>query len=195
MGVGLLHAGDGVVDGGVSAGPAVLETVHVVYPFAHAVVGGTLLEDAGAEALDGDDLGDIAGADGGVLEGDGAAEGVADEGEGIAVEGLAQGGHVEDELGQAVLAADGPLAVAVAAQVDGVDGVVVLEGEGHTVPVAGVVAAAVDEEQGRVGLVAPDDVVQLESLRLVVARFGFHRALLPPWMQAKAMAGPSARAG
>jgi hypothetical protein len=44
---------------------------------------------------------------------------------------------------------------------------VVQQGLGDEVPVAGVVAAAVDEQQRGLALVAPDGVVELQPLRCV----------------------------
>jgi len=65
----------------------------------------------------------------------------------------------------------------VAAQVGGVEAVAVGEGLGDGVPVAGVVAATVDEDEGRLPGVAPDGVVQLQALRGVVAGLGFDGVL------------------
>jgi len=61
----------------------------------------------------------------------------------------------------------------VAAQVRRVDTVLVEQRLRDVVPVADVVAAAVDQQQRRLRFVAPDGVVQLQPLRVVVARFGF----------------------
>jgi hypothetical protein len=52
----------------------------------------------------------------------------------------------------------------VAAQVRRVEAVVFDERVGDGVPVADVVAAAVDQQAGRLALVAPDDVVELQPL-------------------------------
>ena len=57
-----------------------------------------------------------------------------------------------------------------------VEAVVIGERVRDGVPVAGVVAAAVDEERGRLRFVAPDDVVQLQPLRREVARLRFDGA-------------------
>jgi len=88
-----------------------------------------------AESLDCHDLGHEAGEDAGVLEGDGAASEWADDGERITIQLPGEHGDIEHELRKAVLAADGPGAVAVAAQVDGVDAVVLLELDCHLVQV------------------------------------------------------------
>jgi hypothetical protein len=50
---------------------------------------------------------------------------------------------------------------------------------GDGVPVARVVAAAVDEQARRLALVSPDGVVEPQPLRLVVARFRFDDASSP----------------
>lgn len=60
-----------------------------------------------------------------------------------------------------------------AAQVRCVDAVIVDEGCCYRVPVARVVAAAMDEEERRLRLVAPNGIVELEALRFVVARLWF----------------------
>jgi hypothetical protein len=66
----------------------------------------------------------------------------------------------------------------VAADVGRVDAVAVDEGVGDGVPVAGMIAAAVDEEERRLALVAPDGVVQLQPLRGVEAGLGLDDGLL-----------------
>jgi len=69
---------------------------------------------------------------------------VADETAGEIVNDVEQRGKIEDVFGDRVGSAFGPGAVAVAAEVQGVDVVVVGEGLGDPVPVAGVVESAVD---------------------------------------------------
>jgi hypothetical protein len=65
----------------------------------------------------------------------------------------------------------------VAAQVGREDPVLPYKRVRDGVPVAGVVAAAVDEEQRRLRFVAPDSVVEPEALRVVVAGRGFYGGL------------------
>ncbi len=96
-----------------------------------------------------------------------------DDGERVAIDLVRERGDVGDEVGHAVLPADRPAAVAVAAQVGRVEAVALHQGVCNTVPVAGVVAPAVDQQHRRLRLVAPHGVVQLQTLRVVVAGFRF----------------------
>ena len=135
-------------------------------------MGGRHLDHGRPPALDGHHLGHPLGEDASILQGHGAPQRVADDGQGVPVYGVGQGGEVEDELGQAVGAADGPVGIAVAAQVGGVNGVAVGQGAGHEVPAAAMVLAAVDQQQGRLGAVAPAHVVQAQTLGVVIEGLG-----------------------
>ena len=99
-----------------------------------------------------------------VLQRDRAAERVADDRDLLDSERAQQLVDVERVVDHGVAAADRPLRVAVAAQVGGDDVEVAPQILRHPVPVAGVVAAAVDQQQRRLVGIPPVDVLQLEAL-------------------------------
>ena len=178
-GICLEHALGGVFEARVAARLAELDAAHLLDPVLHAPVSRAVLLEGRAPALDRDELVDALGDGAGVLERDGAAERVADDGERRAFDLVDEGGDVERELGDRVHAADRPGAVAVAAKVRRVDGIAVDETFGDEVPVAGVVLAAVDQEQRRLTAIAPDDVVELHALRFVIIGAWFDHVRSP----------------
>ena len=87
--------------------------------------------------------------------------------------------EVWDVVGQWVVAALGPFGVAMAPQVTGNHVVVIAERLGQTIPVAGVVASAMHEDQRRVGGISPRPVGQAEALGLVIVLPGLRQGVPP----------------
>jgi len=142
----MLHPRDGIVDRRVATRRAAFKLAHVGDPLPHPEVRRAALHQQGrAQPFDGDDLRHPVRKDAGVLETDPSAHGMTDDRERVVVDGVRQGLDIKHELRHAVLPAHGPIAVAVAAEVGRVDGVAADQRSGDAVPVAGVVAAAVDQ--------------------------------------------------
>ena len=83
----------------------------------------------------------------GIMQHDDPAEGMADQADGELVDDVEQRGEIEHVLGDVVHGAGRPGAVAVSAQVERVDVVVLAQRSRHPVPVARVVQPAVDQHQ------------------------------------------------
>src|SRR5262249_52169251 len=94
---------------------------------------------------------------------------------------LDQLGKIDDVVGKPVLTAGGPIAIAVTAEVEGVDGVTAGERLSDEVPAAGVVAAAVNEDDGLVRRITPEKVVEAKAGGREVAGFGLRFAHVPSW--------------
>ena len=160
----LLHARHRLVEGRVAVRVAARQGAHLADPHLHALVRRRLLaQQLGrrTEPLDRHHLLHPVGIGAGVLQRDRAAERVADDGDLLDAERAQQLVDVERVVDHRVAAADRPLRVAVAAQVGRDDVEVAPQILRDPVPVARVVAAAVDQQQRRLLRVAPVDVVQL----------------------------------
>ena len=66
-----------------------------------------------------------------------------------------------------------PGAVAVAAQIHGVDVKMLTEGAGHPIPIARVIQAAVHQEQRRLAVLSPVPELQLQAMGIVIVRDRF----------------------
>src|SRR5713226_9321574 len=171
----LLHTAEGVLDRRVAPRQPAGERALLADPLVHALgdrLGGARGELARrrAEPLDGDQLRDRLGVDAGVAERDVAAERVGDDRDGrepLLVDELRQ---VVDVARHRVATVRGPLAVAVAAEVGRDHVPVVAERLRRPVPVAAVVAPAVEQHERRLLAVAPVHVVKPQALGEVRAR-------------------------
>ena len=119
------------------------------------------LGDFGADVDEGDGAGQ-GGLERGEAHRDHAAHRVSDDDGGVDLLLGEQGEGVAGHGFGAVFGVAGPLAVAVAALVEGVDVEAVGEVEGDEVPGVGGLVAAVEEEEGRVAGVAPFEQVEAE---------------------------------
>src|SRR5271154_4606749 len=99
---------------------------------------------------------------------------MADQADGKIVDDVEQCGKIEDVLGDGVGGAFGPGTVAVAAEIEGVDMVVVAERLGDPVPVAGMVQGAVDENYGGLMVLAVVPELEFEAVGVEEVRDGFH---------------------
>ena len=171
--IGLLHALEGVFQGGIALRDATGELAQVADPFHQAFVARRrVVRPRGrhAHALDGHELRHRIGVQARIGQGHRAAHGVADQHD-VLQAGLAdQLRDVVDVVDRRVGAAHQPLGIAVAAQVRGDDVVVRLQRLGHPVPVPAMVASAVHQQHGRGAFVAPVHVVQTQPLREVDVR-------------------------
>lgn len=151
MRVGFLHARDGGGEVGVAVRGATFDAAGFLNPVADALRRGGVdaVVAREAEAFDGDEALDTFRVDAGVGGGDDAAERVADDADGLAADDVDHGADVEHMFGDGVERAGRPRAVAVAAEIEGVDVEIVAEGAGDPVPVAGVVESAMDEQKRR----------------------------------------------
>ena len=164
VGVRLMHALHGVVDGGIGARHPAREAVGLRDPFLHALGRGLAphlrhLLPAWPQSLDRHHLCHLVRVHAGVFQGDGPAQGVPDDRDRLQVLLGDELGDVVDVVDHGVAGAVDPLRVPVSAQIGGDDVVVVAQGLRHPVPVAAVVASAVDEEQGRLLFVPPVDIM------------------------------------
>lgn len=115
--------------------------------------------DFGADVVEGD-AGDVLGVAGGVVHGDEAAHGGADDGEALEAEGLADGFEVLDVGVDVVLVGGAPFAFAAAADVEAVDVVVGGEDVGDAVEGVGLAGEAVDhDDDGGAGCAAGEEVM------------------------------------
>ncbi len=112
-----------------------------------------------------------------VLKGDRSAEGVPDDCDRKDVECVEQLRGVERVVDHRVATADGPLGIAVTAQVGRDNVVVAPQVLGDPIPGPGMIAAAVNQEQRRPVVVAPVDVMELEPLRVEIVRRGSDQSL------------------
>src|SRR5258707_4662303 len=92
---------------------------------------------------------------------------MADQAERKVVDDVEERGKIEDMLGDAVGGARRPGAIAVAAQIERVDVIAVAEFLGHPIPIAGVVERAVDQNEGRLAVLAVIPELQLEAVGVV----------------------------
>src|SRR5712671_5676903 len=90
------------------------------------------------------------------------------------VDDIEQRGKIEHMLGHAVHGARSPGAVAVSAQVERIDVVMLAQRARHPVPVARVVQAAVDEYQRGLAVLSVIPELQLQSVRVKKVRDWFH---------------------
>ena len=147
-----------------------LEFVQLVDPTSHSEARWYVLDSCRAQPFDRNHPLNPSGTDAGVLQDNRATERVADERQWISVEVRREGFEVGCELRRAVLAADGPIAVTMPAQVDRIDAEPIDQAVGNAVPVSRVISSAVDENDRRQALIAPNDVMEAKTLRRVVAR-------------------------
>src|SRR5713226_7317756 len=177
--VGFLHAGHGGVGTWVTFRAALLELANGFDPFADALGGWTvyamLLREA--QPFNGDGFPDAGGIDTAITQNDAAAERMADEANGEIVDDVEERGEIEDVLGHTVGGAGRPGAVAVTAQIQGVDVIALAQDARNPIPVASMVQAAVDEDQGGLGVLAVVPELQLEAVGIEEMRNGFHGAL------------------
>src|SRR5215472_9993246 len=88
----------------------------------------------------------------GVVQNDNATERMSDQANREVADDVQQHRKVKNMLSDAVHSAGRPCAVAVAAQVQGVDVIVRAQRSGYPVPAPGVVKAAMDEDQRRLAV-------------------------------------------
>ena len=98
---------------------------------------------------------------------------MADEADGEVVDYVEQGGEVQNVFANGVGCAVGPGAVAVAAEVECVDVVVVAERLRYPVPVAGVVQGAVDQNDRGLVILAVVPELELQAVGVEEVRDGF----------------------
>src|SRR5712672_3023476 len=99
---------------------------------------------------------------------------MADQAERKIVDDVEERGEVEDMLGDAVGGARRPGAIAVAAQIERVDVITVAEFLSDPIPIAGVVERAVDQNDGRLAVLAVIPELQLEAVGVEEMGDGFH---------------------
>src|SRR5580700_683108 len=123
-----------------------------------------------AERFDGHEPTDLFRVDTGIADRDVAAERMRDDGDRRQLLLMDQLRQVVDIGGRRIVAVGGPLAVAMAAQIGRQDVPVLAQRGSHPVPIAAMVAPAMDEQKRRRARVAPVDVMQPEPLREIDAR-------------------------
>ena len=164
-----LHPLQRRLDAGIAAGRAAAEVATLLDPlapaFGDAVRRLWLGRPRGpAQPLDGADPADLLRIEARIAQGDGPAEGMGDEGDGLAVQLVDQLGQVVDEVGHHVGPVRRPGAVPVPAQVRGDDVPVPTQLPRHPVPASGMVPPAVLQDQHRRIRIAPVEIVQPKTL-------------------------------
>ncbi len=101
------------------------------------------------------------------------AERMPDDGQRISLDNVGQRGEIEHVFGEAVHRARRPRAVAVAAQVERVDVVIVTQRSRGPIPHARVIEAAVHQNQRGFSVGAPIPELQLEAIGIEEVRDGF----------------------
>src|SRR6266850_3681767 len=99
---------------------------------------------------------------------------MADQAERKIVDDVEERGKIEDMLGDAVGGARRPGAIAVAAQIQRVDVIAAAEFLGHPIPIAGVVERAVDQNEGRLAVLAVIPELKFEAVGIEEVGDGFH---------------------
>ena len=180
MRVGFLHARDGGGEVGVAVRCAAFDAAGFLDPVADTLRRGGVdaVVAREAEAFNGDKALDAFGVDAGVGGGDDAAKRVADNADGLAADDVDHRAHVEHVFGDGVERAGRPGAVAVAAEVEGIDVEIVAKGAGDPVPVAGVVESAVDEQERGFGVVAPVPELEFEAVGVEEVGYGFQNIIV-----------------
>jgi hypothetical protein len=173
--IGFFHASHGGVEACVTFGTALFEVANIFDPTAGAFGRGTVHGVFGrkTQALDGDCLVDALGIDAGVMQNDAATKRVADEANGKIVDDIEKGGEIEDMLTYGVGGAGSPGAVAMAAKIEGVDVIVLAEGTGDPVPIAGVIQRAVNKNESRFAVLAVIPELKLEAVGVEKVGDGF----------------------
>jgi hypothetical protein len=129
-----------------------------------------------ADTLNGDSLADASGIHAAIMQSDAAAERMADQTEGEIVNDVKKRGEVEDVLDYAVGGAGSPGAIAMAAQVERENVIVLAKNARDPIPIASVVEAAVDEDQRRLAVLAVVPELQFEAVGVEEVGNGFHGA-------------------
>src|SRR5258706_10682224 len=86
---------------------------------------------------------------------------------------VGEGGEVEQMFRDAVERAWSPLAIAMAPEIHGVDVKMFAQCAGDPIPVAGMIQAAVDQDESWLAFLSPVPELQFESMGVVVVRDGF----------------------
>jgi hypothetical protein len=170
------HARDCGIEAPVALGAALFEVADIFDPAAHAIGRGTVYAVIGrkAQTFDGDGFVNASGIHAGVMKHDDAAERVADQADGKIADHVQHRGEIEDVLGDGVDGAGSPGAVAVAAQVQRVDVIVLAQRAGHPIPIARVIEGAVNEEECGLSIGAVIPELKLEAVGVEEVGDGFH---------------------
>ena len=170
MGVGFAHTGVRVFQGFVAERSAGGVGALFLDPGPHAfvdrfAVGFDVGAGAGAQALDGDEVGDVFRENAGVTQRDIASQRMSDDSQRRQMPLIDQLREVVDVVRHCVMAGIRPLRVAMPAQIGCDDVILVRQRPRDPVPVAAMVAPAVDQQQRRRVRVPPIHVMQAQALR------------------------------
>src|SRR5579862_8286645 len=93
------------------------------------------------------------------------------------IDNVRQRRQIQHVLHHAVKRARGPRAIAVAAQIQSEDVEILAQSLRHPVPIAGVIQAAVDQNQRRLAFAAPIPKLQLQAMRIEKMRDRLERSV------------------
>src|SRR5271154_1785706 len=110
----------------------------------------------------------------GVVQHDDASQRVADQADGKVVDDVQQRGKIEDVLDQAVHRSRRPGAVSVAAQINGVDVIVLAQLARDPVPIARMVQASMDQHKRRLAVLAVIPKLKLQTIGIEEMGDWFH---------------------
>src|SRR6185369_584108 len=127
-----------------------------------------------SDAFNGNGFSHAVGIDTGVVQHDDAAERMSDKADRELINDIEQRREIEYMFRDAIHGAGSPGAVAVSAQVQSVDVIMLTQGARHPVPVARVVKAAVDEHQRGLAVLAVIPELELQPVRIKEVRNWFH---------------------
>ncbi len=131
-----------------------------------------------SEAFDGYGSLHAIGIEAGIKQSDHAAERVPDQVDGKFSDHVGQRGKIQDIFGNAVHRAGRPVAVAVAAQIHGVDVKMFPEDTRYPIPVARVIETAVHQHKRGLAVLSPIPEVQLQAMRIEVVRDRFQSLIV-----------------
>lgn len=173
--VGFLHARHGSGGIRVAFRVALLEIPNGFDPSAHALRGWAVdaMLRGKAQAFDRNGFAYARGIHTAIVQNDAATERMADEANRKIVDDVEKRGKIEDVLGDAVDGPGGPSTVAVPAQIEGVDVIVLAEDACDPIPITSVVQAAVNEHQRRLAILPIVPELQLEAVGVEEVRDGF----------------------
>ena len=174
--VGFLHARDSSTNTWITLGAALLQVAYGFNPVAHAVRSGTVhaVPRREADPFNGHGFLYAGGIYAGIVQDDGAPEGMADEPNRKIVDDVEKRRQIENMLGNAIDGTGRPSAIAVAAQIERVYVIVLAQDLGDPVPIARMVERAVHEDQRGLAVLAVVPKLEFETVGIEEVRDGFH---------------------
>jgi hypothetical protein len=139
------------------------------------------------EAFNGDKFADTLRVDTGIGQRNATSERVADQANREIVDHVEESGEIEDVLGDRVRRSWCPAAVAVAAEIEGINVVVLAEGLRDPIPVACVVQSTVNENECGLVVLTVVPELEFEAVGIEEVGDGFHVVVSPLFRAGEAL--------